>query len=113
MTIRPLESDVERVYASIRVTLEKRGTPVSAHDVLIGWPPELASNRPPEESRVIEGPAVRRRRTRRVAGRFANGHPKNAGVPIIEQQDFEVIELAKARGNSRARFAASSSWTKL
>jgi len=35
MTIRPLESDVECVYASIRVTLEKRGTPISAHDVLI------------------------------------------------------------------------------
>ena len=35
MTIRPLESDVERVYASIRVTLEKRGIPISAHDMLI------------------------------------------------------------------------------
>ena len=35
MTIRPLESDIERVYASIRVSLEKRGTPVSAHDMLI------------------------------------------------------------------------------
>lgn len=35
MTIKPLESDVERSYASIRVTLEKRGTPISAHDMLI------------------------------------------------------------------------------
>jgi tRNA(fMet)-specific endonuclease VapC len=35
MTIRPLESDVERVYASIRVTLERRGTPIGAHDMLI------------------------------------------------------------------------------
>jgi tRNA(fMet)-specific endonuclease VapC len=35
VTIRPLESDVERVYASIRVALEKRGTPISAHDMLI------------------------------------------------------------------------------
>jgi tRNA(fMet)-specific endonuclease VapC len=35
MTIRPLESDVERVYASIRVALEKRGTPIGAHDLLI------------------------------------------------------------------------------
>jgi tRNA(fMet)-specific endonuclease VapC len=35
LTIRPLESDVERVYASIRVTLEKRGTPIGAHDMLI------------------------------------------------------------------------------
>lgn len=35
VTIRPLESDVERVYASIRVAVEKRGTPISAHDMLI------------------------------------------------------------------------------
>lgn len=35
LTIRPLESDVERVYASIRVTLERRGTPIGAHDMLI------------------------------------------------------------------------------
>ena len=35
LTIRPLESDVERVYASIRVALEKKGTPISAHDMLI------------------------------------------------------------------------------
>ena len=35
MTIQPLESDVERVYASIRVALEKRGTPIGAHDMLI------------------------------------------------------------------------------
>jgi tRNA(fMet)-specific endonuclease VapC len=34
MTIRPLESDIERVYASIRVALEKKGTPVGAHDML-------------------------------------------------------------------------------
>jgi tRNA(fMet)-specific endonuclease VapC len=35
MTIRPLESDIERVYASIRVALERRGTPIGAHDILI------------------------------------------------------------------------------
>lgn len=35
LTIRALESDVERVYASIRVALEKRGTPIGAHDMLI------------------------------------------------------------------------------
>lgn len=35
MTISPLESDVERVYASIRVALEKKGTPIGAHDMLI------------------------------------------------------------------------------
>ena len=35
MTIRPLESDVERIYASMRVALEKRGTPIGAHDMLI------------------------------------------------------------------------------
>ena len=35
MTIRPLESDVERVFASICVALEKSGTPIGAHDMLI------------------------------------------------------------------------------
>ena len=35
MTIRPLESDVEKIYASIRVALEKKGTPIGAHDMLI------------------------------------------------------------------------------
>jgi tRNA(fMet)-specific endonuclease VapC len=35
MTIRPLESDIERVYASIRVAVEKKGTPIGAHDMLI------------------------------------------------------------------------------
>jgi tRNA(fMet)-specific endonuclease VapC len=35
LTIRPLESEVERVYASIRVSLEKKGTPIGAHDMLI------------------------------------------------------------------------------
>ena len=35
MTIRSLESDVERVYASIRVALENRGSPIGAHDMLI------------------------------------------------------------------------------
>ena len=35
LTIRSLESDVERVYAAIRVALEKKGTPIGAHDMLI------------------------------------------------------------------------------
>jgi tRNA(fMet)-specific endonuclease VapC len=35
VTIRPLESDVERVYASIRLALERKGTPIRAHDMLI------------------------------------------------------------------------------
>jgi len=35
MTIRPLESDIERAYASIRVALERKGTPIGAHDMLI------------------------------------------------------------------------------
>ena len=35
MKIKPLESDVERVYASIRVALERKGTPIGAHDMLI------------------------------------------------------------------------------
>jgi tRNA(fMet)-specific endonuclease VapC len=35
LTVRPLESDVERGYAAIRVGLEKKGTPIGAHDMLI------------------------------------------------------------------------------
>jgi tRNA(fMet)-specific endonuclease VapC len=35
MTVKPLQSNVEPVYASIRVALEKRGTPIGAHDMLI------------------------------------------------------------------------------
>jgi tRNA(fMet)-specific endonuclease VapC len=35
LTIRSLESDVERVYATIRAALEKKGTPIGAHDMLI------------------------------------------------------------------------------
>lgn len=35
LTVRPLESDVERIYAVIRVALEKKGTPIGAHDLLI------------------------------------------------------------------------------
>lgn len=35
LTIRPLESNVERVYAGIRVALERKGTPIAAHDMLI------------------------------------------------------------------------------
>ena len=35
LTIRPLESDVERVYASIRVAVEMKGTPISALDMVI------------------------------------------------------------------------------
>lgn len=35
LTVRSLESDVERIYASIRVALEKKGTPIGAHDMLI------------------------------------------------------------------------------
>ncbi len=35
LTINPLESDVERVYAAIRVALEKKGKPIGAHDMLI------------------------------------------------------------------------------
>ena len=31
MTIKPLESDVERVYASIRVALERKGTPIGGN----------------------------------------------------------------------------------
>lgn len=35
LTVRALESNVERIYASIRVTLERKGTPIGAHDMLI------------------------------------------------------------------------------
>ena len=35
LTIRSLESDAERIYAAIRVALEKKGTPIGAHDMLI------------------------------------------------------------------------------
>jgi tRNA(fMet)-specific endonuclease VapC len=35
LTIRALESDVERAYAAIRVALEKKGTLIGAHDMLI------------------------------------------------------------------------------
>lgn len=35
LTIRPLDPGVERVYAAIRVALEKKGTPIGAHDMLI------------------------------------------------------------------------------
>jgi tRNA(fMet)-specific endonuclease VapC len=35
LTIRPLESNAERRYAAIRVALEKQGTPIGAHDMLI------------------------------------------------------------------------------
>ena len=35
LTVRALESDVERIYAAIRVALERKGTPIGAHDMLI------------------------------------------------------------------------------
>lgn len=35
LTIRPLESDVEAIYAAIRIALERKGTPIGAHDMLI------------------------------------------------------------------------------
>lgn len=35
LAIRSLESDVEGIYAAIRVALEKKGTPIGAHDMLI------------------------------------------------------------------------------
>lgn len=35
LTIRSLDSDVERIYAATRVALEKKGTPIGAHDMLI------------------------------------------------------------------------------
>jgi hypothetical protein len=39
LTVCALESDVERIYAAIRVALEKKGTPISAHDMLIAAHP--------------------------------------------------------------------------
>ena len=35
LTIRPLESGVEPLYAALRVALEKRGRPIGANDLLI------------------------------------------------------------------------------
>jgi tRNA(fMet)-specific endonuclease VapC len=35
LTIKPLGSEVERVYAAIRVALERKGTAIGAHDLLI------------------------------------------------------------------------------
>lgn len=35
MSVRPLEPDVDRVYALIRTGLKKKGTPIGAHDMLI------------------------------------------------------------------------------
>jgi tRNA(fMet)-specific endonuclease VapC len=35
MTILPLEAGVERHYAAIRTALERKGTPIGAHDMLI------------------------------------------------------------------------------
>ena len=35
LTIRPLEPDVEAVYTAIRIALERKGTPIGAHDMLI------------------------------------------------------------------------------
>ena len=35
ITILPLEAGVDRHYASIRTALEKQGTPIGAHDMLI------------------------------------------------------------------------------
>jgi tRNA(fMet)-specific endonuclease VapC len=35
MTILPLEAGVERHYAAIRTALERKGTPIGAHDLLI------------------------------------------------------------------------------
>lgn len=35
LTVRSLESDVERIYAAIRVALERKGTPIGAHNMLI------------------------------------------------------------------------------
>ena len=35
LIVRSLESDVERVYAAIRVALEKKSSPIGAHDMLI------------------------------------------------------------------------------
>jgi tRNA(fMet)-specific endonuclease VapC len=35
ITILPLEAGVDRHYAAIRTALERKGTPISAHDMLI------------------------------------------------------------------------------
>jgi len=35
MTILPLEADADRHYAAIRTALERKGTPIGAHDMLI------------------------------------------------------------------------------
>lgn len=35
MTILPLEAAVDRHYAAIRTALERKGTPIGAHDMLI------------------------------------------------------------------------------
>src|ERR687897_815444 len=35
MTILPLEAGVDRHYAAIRTALERKGTPIGAHDMLI------------------------------------------------------------------------------
>jgi len=35
ITILPLESSADRHYAAIRTALEKKGTPIGAHDMLI------------------------------------------------------------------------------
>lgn len=35
MTILPLEAGVDRHYAAIRTALERPGTPITAHDMLI------------------------------------------------------------------------------
>jgi tRNA(fMet)-specific endonuclease VapC len=35
MTILPLEPGADRHYAAIRTALEKKGTPISAHNMLI------------------------------------------------------------------------------
>jgi hypothetical protein len=36
MMIKPLESDVERVYASIRVALERKGMPIDRRGIRDG-----------------------------------------------------------------------------
>jgi tRNA(fMet)-specific endonuclease VapC len=35
LAVRSLESDVEGIYTAIRLALEKKGTPIGAHDMLI------------------------------------------------------------------------------
>ena len=35
MTVMPFEAGADRHYAVIRTALEKKGTPISAHDMLI------------------------------------------------------------------------------